>query len=118
MRRIMIIFASAVAALALATVPADAGAGNLELFSGTGYGGTQVNVSEGALGTACASVEDLTKTFSQARSARNNTTVVVELYKAAGCDGGDFIQSLNPGGLSTWSMPTNGDPATHVLAVP
>lgn len=120
LRRIMIIFASATAVFALASISAGAGTGDLELFSQTGYGGTQANVTQSTLSGyqgSCVPMSTLTSSaLNEARSTHNNTTLNIDLYKGTlGCVAGNYITTVNAN--TSWSMAASGQPATYVYVL-
>jgi hypothetical protein len=119
-RRIVIILASAMATLTLAAVPADAGAGWLELYSSPGYSGTHVGIPPGDLDdyvNMCVSVTTLTATvLTEAQSAENSSNHDLDLYHgASGCVGPNYIGMLT---INTqWTM-IFGEPVTYVFVRP
>jgi hypothetical protein len=105
----MISLAAAIATVALATVPAEAGAGNLELYSAPNYSGTHVTVPSNTVGryvNTCVSVYTLTSTgLTTSQSMTNNTSYDLDLYGATGCSLSSFITSVS--GYSQWTTLTN-----------
>lgn len=120
LRRLMITFAAAVAALALAAGPANAGAGNLELYALPGFTGTHSSVPPGTVDdylNSCVEITTLTgSVLTEAKSAQNFTDLTVELYRGtSGCDSQNFIKTLTPN--TTWSMASSGQPAKYAYVL-
>jgi hypothetical protein len=95
--------------VALATAPAGAGAGNLEVYSAPNYSGTHVTVPSATVGSyvdKCVSVYTLTSAgLTTSQSMTNNTSYTLGLYGATNCTASSFIVSVSAN--SQWTTLTN-----------
>lgn len=117
LRRIMIILAAAVATLALATVPAGAGAGGLHAYSAPNFGGTEADVPETTVDdylNACVSMSTLTSTvLTAAQSAENYTSYDLRLYTSTNCASTSFITTVASN--STWNPSSQSASSVYVI---